>query len=147
MWLIVMALVLNADAANCKKGKPCGDSCIAVDKTCHVGRSSGSSTTTRKAASSTSKADTKTSSTPTGPVDLMYEVTESSAGRLVLRSTDTDIAVACRPLEGCAVPATGVRVFATDTLYRSWGVDPLLSYKDSMQRWCKVTKCEMLDEE
>jgi hypothetical protein len=42
--LLVLTLSLGvvtvADAApNCLKGKPCGESCIAKDKECHVGAS------------------------------------------------------------------------------------------------------------
>lgn len=35
----VIGLVLTAQghAANCKKGKPCGNSCIAQDKVCRIG--------------------------------------------------------------------------------------------------------------
>jgi hypothetical protein len=36
MLLLLAAIV---EAADCRKGKPCGASCIAWDKTCHVGYS------------------------------------------------------------------------------------------------------------
>lgn len=38
LWLLV-ALALPAEglAQNCRKGKPCGNTCIARDKVCHVG--------------------------------------------------------------------------------------------------------------
>lgn len=43
----ILALLLFgpglAHAKNCKKGKPCGGSCIAASKTCHVGSGSSSS--------------------------------------------------------------------------------------------------------
>ena len=39
--LMVLALLLSAPlpvqaAPNCKTGKPCGDTCIAQDKECHI---------------------------------------------------------------------------------------------------------------
>lgn len=39
LWLLV-ALALPAEglAQNCRKGKPCGNACIARDKVCHVGQ-------------------------------------------------------------------------------------------------------------
>lgn len=44
-----------AYAKNCKKGKPCGGSCIAVSKTCHAG--SGSSSSGRRASPPPSRHD------------------------------------------------------------------------------------------
>lgn len=37
LMLSVLALVSSGFAANCKKGKPCGGSCIPVASTCHIG--------------------------------------------------------------------------------------------------------------
>lgn len=36
--LILVSLSAQAEARECYSGKPCGDSCIAADKTCHLGR-------------------------------------------------------------------------------------------------------------
>lgn len=35
--LIMVLAASIADAKNCKKGKPCGNTCIAKDKICHIG--------------------------------------------------------------------------------------------------------------
>lgn len=36
--LITLSLfAIDAEARNCKKGKPCGNSCIAMNRTCHIG--------------------------------------------------------------------------------------------------------------
>jgi hypothetical protein len=43
MLFYLLTLIHDADAKNCKKGQPCGASCIAWSKTCHSGSSSRSS--------------------------------------------------------------------------------------------------------
>jgi LysM repeat protein len=43
MRTVILLLLLmgnTADAKNCKRGQPCGNTCISWSKTCHVGRSS-----------------------------------------------------------------------------------------------------------
>jgi micrococcal nuclease len=40
---LLVATASNVDAKNCKKGKPCGNSCIAMDKECRLESSSSSS--------------------------------------------------------------------------------------------------------
>jgi len=50
LGILVMLAALPAEAKNCKKGQPCGNSCISWSKTCHIGtsspKSSSKSTTT-----------------------------------------------------------------------------------------------------
>jgi len=51
--LAALAMASTATAApNCTKGVPCGNSCIAKDKVCHVGK--GASHTAPSAAAATS---------------------------------------------------------------------------------------------
>ncbi|WP_392559664.1 SH3 domain-containing protein [Orbus mooreae] len=40
IFLVVMIFCFPVLAKNCKKGIPCGNSCISASKTCHIGSSS-----------------------------------------------------------------------------------------------------------
>lgn len=42
LCISVVSFSAQAEAKNCKKGKPCGDACIPVDHECHVGSGGGS---------------------------------------------------------------------------------------------------------
>lgn len=53
------------DAQNCKKGIPCGNSCIAANKTCRVG--SGSATSSSSGSSSAGQGSKSLYGQPTSP--------------------------------------------------------------------------------
>lgn len=56
-------------AKNCKKGKPCGDSCIAIDKECNVNSTSSSSSSDY----SSSNSSPETSYSPSAKPQITYQ--------------------------------------------------------------------------
>lgn len=50
---LLVGLATEVTAKNCKKGKPCGNTCIAWNKTCHVGTSSSTSSSSTSVATRT----------------------------------------------------------------------------------------------
>ncbi|XCN72004.1 MAG: thermonuclease family protein [Candidatus Electrothrix aestuarii] len=56
VWFFILFFLVasNVHAKNCKKGKPCGNSCIARSKTCHKGSGSSSSSSSSSSYSSPS---------------------------------------------------------------------------------------------
>lgn len=50
LWILLLVFVLGhpisiANAKNCKKGQPCGNSCISWNKTCRIGSANTSAST------------------------------------------------------------------------------------------------------
>ncbi|MGL6010643.1 MAG: SH3 domain-containing protein, partial [Shewanella oncorhynchi] len=63
-------------AKNCKKGQPCGNSCISWNKTCHVGTSSQSyKSSTLYGANNIQSSGVKGTSEPTSENIQVFEVT------------------------------------------------------------------------
>ncbi|MCS6119143.1 SH3 domain-containing protein [Shewanella baltica] len=81
LWLLVLVFLMSnltsvAYAKNCKKGQPCGNSCISWSKTCHVGTSSQSyKSSTLYGANNSQSSGVKGTSEPTSENVQAFEVT------------------------------------------------------------------------
>ncbi len=68
VFILILATVSNVGAKNCKKGKPCGNSCISRDKVCggrpSISSSSSSTTSNYSSRISSSGDDTSSNSSP-----------------------------------------------------------------------------------
>lgn len=62
--LITVAAVASEAQPNCRKGKPCGNTCIAQNRTCRVGPPSPASTTPRAAPSQANRLVSAEEATP-----------------------------------------------------------------------------------
>ena len=117
--ILALFMVLTASPAvaqkNCKKGKPCGNSCIAMNKTCRIGSTSSTKGTT----SGTSSSSTGTAVAPEGTVAVA-----STRGTVYY-------SVACKAWESLA-PAN--RVF-----FRSREAAEAKGYRPSAQKGCEVS--------
>lgn len=120
--LVLLACLLVAAptfAKNCKKGQPCGNSCISWSKVCRIGTGSSSSSSSSSRATSSSPAV----STPNSPQRAVSSTQESSQEYYVVRVDKLNV-------REC--PSTDCKVIGS--VLRGKTIYPL-SYEDS---WVKI---------
>lgn len=149
MLAFLLLLVLSAaDAKNCSKGKPCGNSCIARDKTCHTSSGSSSRPTPTPSPVPAPKPDPAPAVAAPAHVVLPYVVWYQQAdGRLLLARSGTSPSqfVACYPLKtSCDVPPPGMTVSSTLHLESlpSTQHAALMYTASGFARACSVYSCE-----
>ncbi len=148
--ILALFMVLTASPAvaqkNCKKGKPCGNSCIAMKKTCRI----GSTSPTKGATSSASSSSSGTAVAPEWAVavastrgTVYYSVackawqSLAPANRVFFRSREAAEAKGYRPSaqKGCEVSPTAGSPTTDSSNVDSVLMVPLPSMADSTLAW------------
>ncbi|MGE6293318.1 SH3 domain-containing protein [Aeromonas media] len=92
---LFVLLIIPAHAKNCKKGQPCGNSCISWSKTCRINAYSYQLATPSTSSTSSTSSSPSTSSTPT--VYERKETTLKSSNVLVRYVIPSKLNVRAKP--------------------------------------------------
>lgn len=142
--LATLLLVPDAEAKNCKKGKPCGNSCIAVSKACHEGGSSSGSRSTAKAS------ETTTAPTPkiVEPSDWQF-FTVLDPGRITLdvRLAGDEGTFLCKKSVSCAGLDVGEKVAGKFYLSQAAGAITWSFRYDDYALACEISRCSRVEED
>lgn len=141
--LATLLLVPDAEAKNCKKGKPCGNSCIAVSKTCHGGGSSSGSRSTTKA----TEATTAPASKIVEPSDWQFfTVLDPGKTTLAVKLTGDEGTFLCKKSVSCVGLDVGEKVAGKFYLSQAAGALTWSFRYDDYALACEISRCSRVEE-
>lgn len=146
--VIILATMNAAYAKNCKKGKPCGNTCIAWNKKCHVGsgdysspsRSSSKEKTRKRSSNSSSSANSSYLSYPSRHKNTSSDADTSALKKYYEIVVDKTPVLSC-PKRECDV----LRKLAIHSIVQAYAIQNnflLISDSPEKQEWVSKSRVQ-----